>query len=263
MKIIIKIIAICFFINIITQAQTTYVWLSLSKPDKKLLIGETFKNTLSISSWNGIPSAFNIKVKHNSSLLQLERVILREENPFSSQSFINESKKSRGEVMLSCFQTGQDYSNDTNFELFDFIWKLKAYGIDSTSVITLEISDMVELDWKPVEVICYETKLDFVTKVEDNYIPKEYYLGNNYPNPFNNKTVIEYQILDKTRVILNIYNILGQLVTTLVDEVQKPGVSKIYWNGKNSNNISVSSGVYIYSIRTEKFSKSKKMLLLK
>ena len=89
-------------------------------------------------------------------------------------------------------------------------------------------------------------------------------LDQNYPNPFNPTTTIKYTLRDQAHVSLRVYNVAGQLVRTLVDEVQKPdAVTPIHWNGTNNAGQMVSSGVYFYKLVTKDFSQTKKMVLLK
>jgi hypothetical protein len=97
-----------------------------------------------------------------------------------------------------------------------------------------------------------------VTDVEQENIPVKYDLSQNYPNPFNPVTTIRYEIPKESRVEITIFNILGQRITTLVDEIQRPGFYDAKWNANNC-----SSGIYFYSIVTDEFCKTKKMILLK
>jgi len=94
-------------------------------------------------------------------------------------------------------------------------------------------------------------------------IPLKFQLFQNYPNPFNPATTIRYQLPRSTKVILNIYNILGQRVKTLVDEVQTAGAKSVHWEGKNNAGQNVSSGIYIYRLQAGGKTFSRKMLLLK
>lgn len=97
-----------------------------------------------------------------------------------------------------------------------------------------------------------------------NHVPTNYILYNNYPNPFNPATIIKYQLPVDSHVYLVIYNIIGQTVTILADQVQKAGVYEAVWNAKR-----YSSGVYICSFNTSSvdgksnYSKAYKMVLLK
>ena len=93
---------------------------------------------------------------------------------------------------------------------------------------------------------------------EDPVSVKSYYLADNYPNPFNPMTVIEYSIAEPAHVELIIYNTLGQKVKTLVNENRTAGVHRATFDATN-----LASGVYYYQISSDKFNQVKKMLLLK
>ena len=94
-------------------------------------------------------------------------------------------------------------------------------------------------------------------------LPKTYQLFQNYPNPFNPTTTVKYQLPKSTEVSLKIYNVLGQLVRTLVDEKQMAGNYSIIWDGKDNNGQLVASGIYMYKIHTQNFVKTKKMILIR
>lgn len=100
----------------------------------------------------------------------------------------------------------------------------------------------------------------FGTAIEnfEKIIPDEFYLAQNYPNPFNPQTNIEYTLPKSARVIISIYNILGQHVETLLDKQQSAGIYKIRWNA-----VKVPAGLYFYKIQAGDFSKIKKCLLIK
>jgi parallel beta-helix repeat protein len=89
-------------------------------------------------------------------------------------------------------------------------------------------------------------------------LPRKYALYQNYPNPFNPVTTIRYDIVRKSRVELIIYNTLGQKVTTLVDQLQNPGRYTFTWNAGQ-----YPSGVYFYVLRSEYFTKTQKLVLIK
>ncbi|MBI4547327.1 MAG: T9SS type A sorting domain-containing protein [Ignavibacteriae bacterium] len=89
-------------------------------------------------------------------------------------------------------------------------------------------------------------------------LPKEFALHQNYPNPFNPVTVIRYQLPVQSHVTLKIYNLLGQEVRTLVDEVQEAGYKSVEWNAAG-----MASGVYFYRLRAGNFVDVKKLPLLK
>jgi hypothetical protein len=120
---------------------------------------------------------------------------------------------------------------------------------------------------------------------EVSQIPSNFVLNQNFPNPFNPSTTIRYSIGSSSLpresvpihrevsampagrgvlVQLKIYNILGQEVTTIVNEVQSAGIYTVQWNGKNSAGQNVGSGVYFYQLKSDSgFLLTKKMMMLK
>jgi len=94
--------------------------------------------------------------------------------------------------------------------------------------------------------------------------PEVYALRDNYPNPFNPETTIKYELPAAGDVRLEVYNMLGQVVTTLVDKQQAAGRYVFLWQGTNDNGNSVGSGIYFYRIQVgSEFQSVRKMLLLK
>jgi len=83
-----------------------------------------------------------------------------------------------------------------------------------------------------------------------------------YPNPFSTTTTISYNLSEASKTVLNIYNIQGQLVKTMVDEYQKCGKHSIIWNGNDKNGKSAANGTYLYKLQTGATSVTKKLLLL-
>ncbi|MCL1827517.1 MAG: T9SS type A sorting domain-containing protein [Candidatus Cloacimonetes bacterium] len=97
----------------------------------------------------------------------------------------------------------------------------------------------------------------------DDTLPDVTYLGDAYPNPFNPSTTIKYSLKTAGSVSLDIYNIKGQKVKTLVEEFQNAGLHNVSWNGSDNSGKPISSGVYFYQLKTEDFSSVKKLILLK
>ena len=88
-------------------------------------------------------------------------------------------------------------------------------------------------------------------------------LGANYPNPFNPETQIAYTLSETGPVELAIYNVLGQRIRTLVQEVQAAGRYQVVWNGRNENGGSVASGIYLYRLSSAQGVQVRRLLLLK
>ncbi|MCB9207815.1 MAG: T9SS type A sorting domain-containing protein [Ignavibacteriales bacterium] len=117
-----------------------------------------------------------------------------------------------------------------------FAYRLKQIDIDGT----FEYSDVIE-----VEVL-----------------PTKYELFQNYPNPFNPSTNIKFSLPEDAKVNINIYNVLGERVASVLSEELKAGFHQIDFNS-NSAGYQLSSGVYLYTIESKNFSQVKKMILMK
>jgi len=122
---------------------------------------------------------------------------------------------------------------------------------------------------KPVKDI--NLRLDVVSGLQDDHslVPGKYALHQNYPNPFNPSTTIKYDLKQNSKVVLKIYNLLGQKVKTLVNKKQVAGYKTRIWDGLNDFGSRVSTGIYIFRIEAtgqnsaKKYVKSRKMILLK
>ncbi len=101
------------------------------------------------------------------------------------------------------------------------------------------------------------------TDSEDNTVSFQHKLFQNEPNPFNPTTEIKYQLSSEANVELTIYNLKGQKIRTLVDDYKSSGIHSVVWNGRDENDLEVSSGLYFYRLDTGTYSEIKKTLLLK
>ena len=97
----------------------------------------------------------------------------------------------------------------------------------------------------------------------DDRLPGSFELQQNYPNPFNPTTTITYQVAGTEHVVLTVYNMLGEKVATLVDELSAPGRKSVFWDGRDGQGQLVSSGLYIYRLDVGSQVLSRKMVLLK
>jgi hypothetical protein len=119
--------------------------------------------------------------------------------------------------------------------------------------------------WETVSSLSRSLVVDagWMLSADEDLLPKVFALHNNYPNPFNPITNISYDIPELSNVRIEIFNLAGQKVRTLVSKQHQPGRYKVQWNATNQFGAPVSSGMYIYKIHAKGFSDVKKLLLMK
>jgi len=127
------------------------------------------------------------------------------------------------------------------------------FGDDNLSSIT-RMREILNLPFE------YPTAVE---QISDADLPRTFRLGQNYPNPFNPTTVIEFSVPERADVKLDIYNILGRKVKTLVDREMAAGDYTVQWDGTNQSGHSVATGIYLYRLTAGDHAASRKMLLLK
>lgn len=140
----------------------------------------------------------------------------------------------------------------TSYQIvFDFSDEVLPRNGDSLYLITYnEIEDKDEFRFQPDS--------DFILNIQTNSLQQKYALSNNYPNPFNPSTIINYSIPKQSNVTLKVFDILGREVNTLVNQVQPQGNYKVELDGT-----SLSSGIYFYRLQAGEFVETKKMIILK
>ena len=122
----------------------------------------------------------------------------------------------------------------------------------------IRIDDIEILDGNGVLTYREDIRLD-----KPVALPLRFELMDNYPNPFNPETTIRFALPTTESVKIEIVNILGQHVRTLVDNEIKAGVREVKWNSRNDFGTSVSSGIYFYRIKAGTFVSIKKLTLIK
>jgi len=107
--------------------------------------------------------------------------------------------------------------------------------------------------------------VNFVNEIDDMMPVNVMRLGANFPNPFNPFTSIKYQVsgIGNQNVEINVYNVRGQRVRTLVNELREHGEYSVVWDGRDNLGRSVSSGVYFYQMRAGDFTQTRRMVLMK
>lgn len=144
---------------------------------------------------------------------------------------------SEGNILLISFNISEDIRGDVTSPLV-----IKKFLANETDLTEFAKSGNIQITGPPVS----------------------YSLSQNYPNPFNPSTTIKYQVPEDVHVAISIYNSLGQLVRTLVNETQSAGKYEVVWDSTDDNGIRVSSGVYIYRMRAgNTFIHTRKLLFIK
>ncbi|KAA3601504.1 MAG: T9SS C-terminal target domain-containing protein [Calditrichaeota bacterium] len=161
-----------------------------------------------------------------------------------------------------------EMSNNQGFQPSE----LTLVGADTFTTVTFDTSGWVY--WRvfvndgEVEQLCQNffkvVNVVLTTDSEENAnLPTEFALRQNYPNPFNPQTKIAFSIPESQFTSLEIFNILGQKVKTLISQDLTIGNYEAVWNGTDKNGKLVSNGVYFYKMKSGNFSETKKMLFLK
>lgn len=137
-------------------------------------------------------------------------------------------------------------------------------GFENIMIRFATINDPSEYfpDWFIDDVSIYPTE----TKVFSNKnieLPEHFVLSNNYPNPFNFQTIIEYQLPRAANVKMIVYNLRGQKITTLINKPHQAGYYQITWDGLDSQGLPVTSGFYFYAFITEENVQVRKMTFIK
>lgn len=124
------------------------------------------------------------------------------------------------------------------------------------------VQELSQIEPNQILQIVETSAIDLVSE-QIQTIPTDFILANNYPNPFNPETTIEYNLSKTGLVRLEIFNILGQKQRTLVDQYQAAGTYQVVWDGKNILGEVPTSGIYLYRITTDAASVTRQMVLLR
>ncbi|MCP4704410.1 MAG: T9SS type A sorting domain-containing protein [candidate division Zixibacteria bacterium] len=176
-----------------------------------------------------------------------------------------------GNNSLRILYADDDFSNEDG--LFNDEMSIKIFKWDISSKEWNVVGGVVDTSHNEVITMITETGVyaafttDMATDIEDNedayIVPDRFEISQNYPNPFNPTTIIEFDLPAKSHVSIEIFNILGQKIQTLLNTEKQAGIHSITWDGKDSDGLEVSSGIYFYRIQTDVDVETKKMILLK
>ncbi|RKZ27184.1 hypothetical protein DRQ26_03425 [bacterium] len=174
--------------------------------------------------------------------------------------FLKFSTDGNNEIATDFFPVVNDVSSLITIN--DYVDSIIQISDISSEIETMEVtSEVSEME------VCSLLFLAIHSSIVDEpgeMLPARFVLRQNYPNPFNSRTTISYKLPVKGYVLLQIYNILGEKVRTLVAKDQPPGEYSVLWDGNSGLGESVGAGVYFYQLKVNsEFSQIKKLLLLK
>ena len=201
--------------------------------------GSQFAHALVLTLDTTVPvelSNFSANVLHQT--VELSWTTITEKN---NSGFEVQRKSGNQEWETQSFIAGRGTTTEPSHYSYEdelksagnYSYRLKQIDFDGS----FEYSDIVNVDVDPVA---------------------EYKLAQNFPNPFNPSTKISFSVAKKSNVMLNVYNILGEQVATLVNEVKESGSYQVEFNAAN-----LPSGIYIYRLDADNFTSTKKMMLVK
>lgn len=167
------------------------------------------------------------------------------------------------EVIFFDANTGWIVGNDGVRRTFDGGLTWETYSMPHGQNYLYGAADFTNIDngWlvgATGHILKFESNPSTIANYNQENLPEDFELLQNYPNPFNPKTRIQYRITQSTKVKLEIFNALGQKISTLVNKNQQAGVYLVEWDGSK-----LSSGVYYYRLKAGNFIQTKKMMLLR
>jgi hypothetical protein len=165
------------------------------------------------------------------------------------------AKDDYGNYYISSWETKSIYKFDSVFSNPPEVFYTNSDAPADISYNSVDDLVVAPILWQ--DKVVYLLVNPALVRSERGYI-QQFNLLQNYPNPFNPYTTISYQIPTKCHVSLKIYDVLGNEITTLVNDIQEPDFYEVNYNGTE-----LSSGVYFYQILAGKYSETKKMMLLK
>lgn len=153
------------------------------------------------------------------------------------------------------FENGLNMAATASAEAYDTVERFMSLPIETVEEAGIQTIFM--------DINGSEAEKSIYIESTGSEIPQASVITSNYPNPFNPETTIEYALSEDSAVELDVYNIRGQKILTLVCEDQSRGSHQVVWNGKDSDGETVSSGTYICRLRSSSGTAMRKLVLMK
>ena len=181
---------------------------------------------------------------------------------FNSQRFGGSQRLPNDNTLICNSDTGEFFEVTPNDEI---VWKYQN-PVDGSTIL-----DQGDPAVGNLQVFrCYKYPLDYpaftgtglAVNDESSKITK-FKLFDNYPNPFNPTTNIEFSLNERNFVTITVYDLVGNTIKTLFNDIMEPGLNTLTWDSRDNNGSLVSSGIYFYSLQSGYQSQTKKMMLLR
>ncbi len=156
---------------------------------------------------------------------------------------------------MSSNLTANGYNSEIiEYNNFTKTFRAKAPGLTNATISYQGISKKIYFEVDSIDIAI----VGIYDQGNNNHLPRSFGLFQNFPNPFNNGTVIKYSIPIATKVLIKIYDILGREITSLVNEEKLAGTYEVNWLTNN-----IASGVYFYRLQAVDYVETRKMILMK
>ena len=214
-------------------------------------IGETISIPVRVTNDSNVHS-FSGVLNYNNEVLLLDTIMA---GNYYSNSILISNKREEGYVSFasSGFEPNEGF-DEIALVIFTILDGFNGYT--TVSISNLELNENNAMDSTILMTINSTMNID-------KQMPSIYTLHQNFPNPFNPKTQINYDLPEDALVKVVIYDVMGRNVKTLMNESQSSGHHSILWDGKNDMGEDISAGMYIYTILAGEYRSTKKMVLIK
>ena len=225
-------------------------WISYGGVTEENLVATSFidENAGWFAGWNGTI------IKYQNSIIPVELISF-------TAGVIDNSVQLSWETATEVNNFGFEIERKNDNSEWDYIGFAPGHGT-STSLNSYSFTDSSPKSGNKFKYRLKQIDLDgryeFSNEIEIEIVPSKFTLDQNFPNPFNPKTTIRYQIPEESKVVIKVYNIIGAEVSELLNEYKQAGNYEIDFTSGD-----LSSGTYIYRIITNNYTMSKKMILLK
>jgi PKD repeat protein len=222
--------------------------------------------SMEIRDNSGVASSFYHTSGHNVTgftELEIDFYFIAVSMDNSNEDFWVQYYDGSGWYTVASFARGIDFENNIFYHATVTLTNAE-FNFPTNARIRFMCDASGNWDWVYIDAITFSGFDPTARLTADNaLLPDQFALAQNYPNPFNPATTIKYNLPRATEVQLDVYNIMGQRVTTLINDFREAGHHSVTWTGTNDHGTPVASGVYFYRIKAGDFKETRKMVLMK